>query len=109
VGAAKAGIDNLRRNLALEWGRYGIRCNSIAPGPIEETEGFKRLVPDGMRDKFLEAIPLRRFGTIDDIAQLAVFLASPLAEYITGSLVVADGGQNLPGSGAFTQLMTQMM
>lgn len=109
VGAAKAGIDNLMRNLALEWGPYGIRCNSIAPGPIEGTEGFRRLLPEGMRDQFREIIPLKRFGTVDDIGQLAVFLASPLASYITGTLIVADGGQNLPGSGLFTQLLMKAM
>lgn len=107
VGAAKSGIDNLMRNLALEWGKYGIRCNSIAPGPIEGTEGFRRLLPEELRGKFLELIPLKRFGTVDDIGQLAVFLASPLASYITGTLIVADGGQNLPGSGAFTQLLME--
>ena len=109
VGAAKAGIDNMMRNLALEWGRFGIRCNSIAPGPIEGTEGVRRLVPEGSADALKQAIPLGRFGTPDDIGQLSVFLASPLASYITGTLVVADGGQNLPGSGAWTQLiMTEM-
>jgi len=109
VGAAKAGIDNLMRTLALEWGPYGIRCNSIAPGPIEGTEGFNRLMPEGMRGAFLEAIPLRRFGGVEDIGQLAVFLSSPLADYITGTLIVADGGQNLPGSGIFTHLFAQAM
>ncbi|MDS4059201.1 MAG: SDR family oxidoreductase [Candidatus Contendobacter sp.] len=109
VGAAKAGIDNMMRNLALEWGRFGIRCNSIAPGPIEGTEGVRRLVPAGSTDKLKRMIPLGRFGTPDDIGQLSVFLASPLAAYITGTLIVADGGQNLPGSGAWTQLiMTEM-
>ncbi|MBX7256823.1 MAG: SDR family oxidoreductase [Candidatus Hydrogenedentes bacterium] len=107
VGAAKAGIDNLMQNLALEWGPYGIRCNSIAPGPIEETEGFERLLPEGMRDSFREAIPLRRFGRVEDIGQLAVFLSTPLADYITGTLIVADGGQNLPGSGIFAHLFAQ--
>jgi NAD(P)-dependent dehydrogenase (short-subunit alcohol dehydrogenase family) len=109
VGAAKAGIDNFMQNLALEWGPYGIRCNSIAPGPIEGTEGFQRLLPEGMREKFREVVPLKRFGTVDDIGQLAVFLASPLAGYITGTLIVADGGQNLPGSGIFTHLLTEAM
>lgn len=105
VGAAKAGIDNLMRNLALEWGPFGIRCNSIVPGPIEGTEGVRRLVPQGNADQLRKAIPLGRFGTPDDIGQLSVFLASPLASYITGTVVVADGGQNLPGSGAWTQLI----
>ena len=109
VGAAKAGIDNMMRNLALEWGRFGIRCNSIAPGPIEGTEGVRRLVPEGSADKLKEMIPLGRFGTPDDIGQLSVFLASPLASYITGTLIVADGGQNLPGSGAWTQLIMAEM
>lgn len=105
VGAAKAGIDNLMRNLALEWGPFGIRCNSIVPGPIEGTEGVRRLVPEGSGDLLRKAIPLGRFGTPDDIGQLSVFLASPLASYITGTVIVADGGQNLPGSGAWTQLI----
>jgi NAD(P)-dependent dehydrogenase (short-subunit alcohol dehydrogenase family) len=110
VGAAKAGIDRLMQNLALEWGRFGIRCNSIAPGPIEGTEGVRRLVPAGSADRLKKMIPLGRFGAPDDIGQLSVFLASPLASYITGARVVADGGQNLPGSGAWTQsIVAEMM
>ncbi len=110
-GAAKAGIDNLMQNLAMEWGRYGIRSNSIAPGPIAETEGMKRLGPqDGEAQKALErAIPLGRYGTADEIGHTAVFLASPLAAYITGTRVVVDGGMNLPGSGVFTQVVAQAM
>jgi NAD(P)-dependent dehydrogenase (short-subunit alcohol dehydrogenase family) len=109
AGAAKAGVDNLMRNLALEWGRYGIRSNSIAPGPIEDTEGLRRLAPDDehFHKQFKRAIPMGRYGTVDDIGQMAVFLASPLAAYVTGALVVVDGGQNLPGSGIFTHLMRQ--
>ena len=109
VGAAKAGIDNMMRNLALEWGRFGIRCNSIAPGPIEGTEGMRRLAPGGLTDQLRRLIPLGRLGTPDDIGQLSVFLASPLATYITGTLIVADGGQNLAGSGAWTQLVIEEM
>jgi NAD(P)-dependent dehydrogenase (short-subunit alcohol dehydrogenase family) len=105
VGAAKAGIDQLMRNLALEWGHYGIRCNSIAPGPIEGTEGVRRLIPQGAREGLTRAIPLQRFGTPEDIGQVAVFLASPLASYVTGTLLVADGGQNLLGSGVWTQMV----
>ncbi|MFZ1324837.1 MAG: SDR family oxidoreductase [Candidatus Contendobacter sp.] len=107
VGAAKAGIDHLMRNLALEWGRFGIRCNSIAPGPIAGTEGMRRLAPAGVAEKLTQMIPLGRFGTPDDIGQVSVFLASPLAAYITGTLIVADGGQNLAGSGAWTQLVLE--
>ncbi|HXN06894.1 MAG TPA: SDR family oxidoreductase [Nitrospiria bacterium] len=102
VGAAKAGIDNMMKNLALEWGKYGIRSNSIAPGPIEGTEGMKRLADPALIEAIKAAIPLKRLGTVDDIGQVAVFLASPLASYISGALIVADGGQNLPGSGVFT-------
>ncbi|MCB1776476.1 MAG: SDR family oxidoreductase [Candidatus Competibacteraceae bacterium] len=109
VGAAKAGIDQMMQNLALEWGQFGIRCNSIAPGPIEGTEGVRRLVPEGGADRLKKMIPLGRFGTPDDIGQLSVFLASPLASYMTGARVVADGGQNLPGSGVWTQLIMAEM
>jgi NAD(P)-dependent dehydrogenase (short-subunit alcohol dehydrogenase family) len=109
VASAKAGIDMMMRNLALEWGRYGIRVNSIAPGPIEGTEGMKRLASPAALEQIRQAVPLGRLGTVDDIGQLAVFLASPLATYITGTLVVADGGQNLPGSALFNMGAAQMM
>ena len=109
VGAAKAGIDMMMRNLALEWGRYGIRVNSIAPGPIEGTEGMRRLSDPAALAQLARAIPLQRLGTVDDIGQLAVFLASPLASFVTGTLVVADGGQNLPGSALFNLGAEQML
>ena len=110
-GAAKAGIDNLMRNLALEWGRFGIRSNSIAPGPIEGTEGMRRLAPgdDAFHAQLQQAIPLGRYGTVDDIGQAAVFLSSPLATYVTGTCVVVDGGQNLPGSGIYGQMIMEAM
>jgi NAD(P)-dependent dehydrogenase (short-subunit alcohol dehydrogenase family) len=109
VGAAKAGIDNMMKNLALEWGRHGIRCNSIAPGPIEGTEGMRKLSTPEATKQLVNAIPLRRMGTVDDIGQAAVFLASPLASYISGTLLVVDGGQNLPGSALFNMGAEQMM
>src|SRR5207253_4302201 len=62
VSAAKAGVDALTKNLAVEWGRYGIRVNAIAPGPIEDTEGMKRLVPEPIKVKLRERVPLGRFG-----------------------------------------------
>ena len=101
VGAAKAGIDMMMKNLAIEWGRYGIRTNSIVPGPIEGTEGMKRLSSDAHLQDLINTIPLRRMGTVDDIGQAAVFLASPLASYMSGCVVVVDGGQNLAGSALF--------
>jgi NAD(P)-dependent dehydrogenase (short-subunit alcohol dehydrogenase family) len=110
VGAAKAGVDQLMRTLALEWGRFGIRSNSIVPGPIADTEGVRRLVPqrDDVLRRCESAIPLGRFGTVEDIGQAAVFLASPLASYVTGAVLIVDGGQNLPGSGLFSELLANV-
>ncbi len=109
VGAAKAGIDMMMRNLALEWGGYGIRVNSIVPGPIEGTEGMKRLASPEAKQAIIDAVPLRRMGTVDDIGQTAVFLASPLASYISGCVVVCDGGANLAGSGQFNAGAERML
>lgn len=105
AGAAKAGVDNLMRNLALEWGALGIRSNSIAPGPIDETEGMKRLAVGRMKELLTTTVPLARLGSVDDIGEAAVFLASPLASYITGAVLCVDGGQTLHGSGMMTGLM----
>ena len=98
VGAAKAGVDQLMRNLAVEWGRHGIRANSIVPGPILGTEGLKRLSSPEVDEEARQAVPMRRYGTVDDIGQAAVFLASPLASYITGTALLVDGGSSLVGS-----------
>ena len=92
VSAAKAGVDALTRNLAVEWGRYGIRVNAIAPGPIEDTEGMKRLVPEPVKDRLRKVIPLGRFGRIADIEKAAVFLCSDAASFINGAVLVIDGG-----------------
>jgi NAD(P)-dependent dehydrogenase (short-subunit alcohol dehydrogenase family) len=108
VGAAKAGIDNMMRNLALEWGKYGIRCNSIVPGPISGTEGMRRLGGDAATWSQSRGIPLGRFGTVEDIAQAAAFLASPLASFVTGTVLVVDGGQNLAGSASFSAAIEAM-
>ena len=92
VSAAKAGVDAITRNLAVEWGRYGIRANGIAPGPIEDTEGMKRLLPDALKEKMTKRIPLERFGRIRDIENAALFLTSDAANYISGVTLVVDGG-----------------
>src|SRR5436190_6118926 len=92
VSAAKAGVDALTKNLAVEWGHYGIRVNAIAPGPIEDTEGMKRLVPEPIKEKIRKRVPLGRFGLIKDIENAAVFLCSDAASYINGSIIVVDGG-----------------
>jgi peroxisomal 2,4-dienoyl-CoA reductase len=92
VSAAKAGVDALTRNLAVEWGRYGIRVNAIAPGPIEDTEGMTRLVPEPIKERLKKAVPLGRFGKIADIEKAAVFICSDAASFISGAVLVVDGG-----------------
>jgi NAD(P)-dependent dehydrogenase (short-subunit alcohol dehydrogenase family) len=98
VCAAKAGVDMLTRVLAIEWGGDGIRVNAIIPGPIEETEGMARLAPtaDAMR-AIVDNVPLGRCGTRRDVANLAMFLASPRAAYITGAVIPVDGGWSANG------------
>lgn len=103
ASAAKAAVDSLTRSLALEWGPMGIRVNGIAPGPIDDTEGMTRLMPPGMRDKAIAGIPLRRFGTVEDCANAALFLVSEGASYVNGATLIVDGGTYLPGMAlAFT-------
>ena len=92
VCAAKAGVDQLTRVLALEWGPGGIRVNSISPGPIAGTEGARRLSVPGMENDTVQAVPLKRMGTVEDIAWLAMFLSSPFASYISGAVIPCDGG-----------------
>ena len=96
--AAKAGVDAITRNLSVEWGRHGIRVNGIAPGPIEDTEGMKRLLMPELKEKLTRKIPLQRFGRIADIENAALFLASDGASYINGVTLVVDGGQWLLGT-----------
>ncbi len=92
ASAAKAGVDAITRNLAVEWGQFGIRSCGIAPGPIGDTEGMKRLAPGDAAERAKKGIPAGRFGTIEEIAAAAVFLRSPAAMYITGHVLVVDGG-----------------
>jgi peroxisomal 2,4-dienoyl-CoA reductase len=91
-GSAKAAVDAMTRHLAVEWGAAGIRVNAIAPGPIDETEGMKRLAPGDVKQKVERQIPLGRFGRIDEIADATLFLVSDAATYITGTVLVVDGG-----------------
>lgn len=100
AAAAKAAVDSLTRSLALEWGSLGIRVNAIAPGPIDDTEGMTRLAPPDMKEKLEKAVPIGRFGRVEDIANAAVFLASDAASYVHGEVFVVDGGAWLPGMGA---------
>jgi NAD(P)-dependent dehydrogenase (short-subunit alcohol dehydrogenase family) len=102
VCAAKAGVDMLTRTLAVEWGPQGIRVNSIVPGPTEGTEGMDRLgaVPE-IAMNIKNAVPLRRYGTKAELADLALFLCSPAAPYIHGAIILCDGGISLMGGGAW--------
>src|SRR5437762_10706052 len=82
-------------------GTAGVRVNSIAPGAVDDTEGMRRLAPTPeIRKQFTRGIPLQRFATKDEIADVAVFLSSDAARFITGAVVVCDGGQSLSGLGA---------
>ena len=92
ASAAKAGVDAITRNLAVEWGPFGIRVCGIAPGPIGDTEGMRRLAPGDLTNKMTAMIPAGRFGAIDEIAAAAVFLRSAAGAYISGHTLVVDGG-----------------
>jgi len=102
---AKAGVVALTRSLAVEWGDRGIRMNAIAPGPIPTEGAFSRLLPRPELEEFArERNPLRRFGTVEELADLAAFLVSDGSSYINGEVVVMDGGEQLQGAGEFTAL-----
>jgi peroxisomal 2,4-dienoyl-CoA reductase len=104
VAAAKAAVDALTRTLAVEWGPQGIRVNAIAPGPIGDTEGVRRLLPGDAADTVRGLIPTRRLGAIDDIANLALYILSDAGTNLNGAIVVCDGGYSLAGRHHLGQL-----
>lgn len=106
VCAAKAGVDMLTRVLALEWGSAGVRVNSICPGPIDHTEGMRRLAPsEAMRESVIKSVPMQCMGEVQDIADAAMFLSCPQARYISGVILPVDGGWSLGGAAnAFTDI-----
>lgn len=95
TGAARAGVDNLTKTLAVEWAQHDVRVNSVAPGVIESS-GTKQYPPELLVNS-KRATPLKRLGTPEEVADLIAFLASPAATYITGQTYYIDGGQSLWG------------
>jgi NAD(P)-dependent dehydrogenase (short-subunit alcohol dehydrogenase family) len=94
---AKAGVLAMTRSLAVEWARYGIRLNAIAPGPFPTEGAFSRLMPPGIEEAALRKIPLRRFGEHHELANLATYLMSSQSGYVNGEVVTIDGGEWLNG------------
>jgi NAD(P)-dependent dehydrogenase (short-subunit alcohol dehydrogenase family) len=102
---SKAGVEALTRSLAVEWGNRGIRMNAIAPGPIPTQGAFSRVLPRPELEKLaLDRNPLHRFGTVEELANLAAFLVSDGSCYINGEVIRMDGGEFLQGAGEFSNL-----
>ncbi|HEV2397863.1 MAG TPA: SDR family oxidoreductase [Candidatus Sulfotelmatobacter sp.] len=102
---SKAGVEALTRSLAVEWGNRGIRMNAIAPGPIPTQGAFSRVLPrQELEAVALDRNPLHRFGTVEELANLAAFLVSDHSGYINGEIIRMDGGEFLQGAGEFSNL-----
>ena len=104
--AAKAGVLAMTRSLAVEWAKYGIRTNAIAPGPFPTKGAWDRLLPGDLASKFdmAKKVPLGRVGDHQELANLAAYLVSDFSGYINGEVVVIDGGEWLKGAGEFNML-----
>lgn len=102
----KAGVLAMTRSLAVEWGKYGIRLNSVAPGPFPTEGAWSRLLPDPIKEKFDPAtkVPVGRVGDHQELANIAAYLVSDYSAYVTGEQIVIDGGEWLKGAGQFSNL-----
>lgn len=103
---AKAGVLAMTRSLAVEWAKYGIRFNAIAPGPFPTKGAWDRLLPGDLKDKFdlAKKVPLKRVGDHQELANLAAYLASDFSVYLNGEVITIDGGEWLKGAGQFNLL-----
>ena len=103
---AKAGVLAMTRSLAVEWAKYGIRCNAIAPGPFPTKGAWDRLLPGDLKDKFdlAKKVPLKRVGDHQELANLAAYLVSDFSAYVNGEVITIDGGEWLKGAGQFNLL-----
>lgn len=103
---AKGGVLALTRSLAVEWGKYGIRTNAIAPGPFPTKGAWDRLLPGDMAERFdfKNRVPLKRTGEHQELANLSAFLMSDFSGYINGEVITIDGGEWLQGAGQFNGL-----
>jgi NAD(P)-dependent dehydrogenase (short-subunit alcohol dehydrogenase family) len=103
---AKAGVLALTRSLAVEWAKYGMRFNAIAPGPFPTKGAWDRLLPGDLREKFdlAKKVPLKRVGDHQELANLAAYLVSDFSAYINGEVIVIDGGEWLKGAGQMNLL-----
>jgi NAD(P)-dependent dehydrogenase (short-subunit alcohol dehydrogenase family) len=109
VCAAKAGVDMVTRTLALEWGRSGVRVNSVVPGPIDGTEGMARLAPTPeARKQAARSVPLGRLGTPDDIGNACLFLGSEFGSYVNGAVIPVDGGWAQNGCGGMSDFLASV-
>lgn len=103
--SAKAAVETLTKSLSAEWGRYGMRFNCIAPGPIETKGAFSRLMPDpSFKDKMLDRVPVGRFGEIPELANLAMYLVSDYSSWMSGAVIPFDGGESVNMAGEFNVL-----
>lgn len=103
---AKSGVLAMTRSLAVEWAKYGIRCNAIAPGPFPTEGAWDRLLPGNLKKKYDPAtkVPLKRVGDHQELANLAAYLVSDFSAYINGEVITIDGGEWLMGAGEFNGL-----